>query len=85
MGRVAQAAAQVEANDPPLSLSALEGLQVALDHPKMSGQSSVAEALAEACLLTGENVRVRRAFNMGGPGMVVASYLHTSPEAGRDA
>ena len=82
VGRVAQAAARVAGDDTPLSLAALGGLQVVLDHPKMSGRSLVTEALAEACLLTGENVHVRRAFRMGGPGVVVASYLHNTPEAG---
>ncbi|CAI5531764.1 unnamed protein product, partial [Closterium sp. Naga37s-1] len=68
----------------PLPLANLEQAMVSFDHPKLSGSRQLAEAVAEVAALTGENVRLRRAFLLPEPrpSGSVATYLHSSPGAG---
>lgn len=82
------AAAALEAGDGsaegahPLSIPDLEACEVELAHPRLSGRSSVREAVAELIAVTGENVRLRQAYHVSCPGGHVCSYLHTSPQPG---
>ncbi|CAI5990953.1 unnamed protein product [Closterium sp. NIES-64] len=68
----------------PLPLANLEQATVSFDHPKLTGSRQLAEAVAEVAALTGENVRLRRAFLLPEPrpSGSVATYLHSSPGAG---
>ncbi|CAI5469795.1 unnamed protein product [Closterium sp. Yama58-4] len=68
----------------PLPLANLEQATVSFDHPKLSGSRQLADAVAEVAALTGENVRLRRAFLLPEPRPFgsVATYLHSSPGAG---
>ncbi|CAI5956555.1 unnamed protein product [Closterium sp. NIES-65] len=61
-----------------------EQATVSFDHPKLTGSRQLAEAVAEVAALTGENVRLRRAFLLPEPrpSGSVATYLHSSPGAG---
>lgn len=54
-----------------------------LDHPKISGEKTVQNAITEVAAMTGENVKLRRGFVMSAtlPG-AVSTYLHTSPQPG---
>eukprot|EP00268_Persea_americana_P035407 TRINITY_DN34963_c0_g1_i1.p1 TRINITY_DN34963_c0_g1~~TRINITY_DN34963_c0_g1_i1.p1 ORF type:complete len:386 (+),score=94.23 TRINITY_DN34963_c0_g1_i1:322-1479(+) len=67
----------------PLGTEILEGMKVSLDHPKLSGETTVQSAIAEVAAMVGENVKLRRGFvlstSLHG---VVSSYLHTSPQPG---
>ncbi|GAB4825359.1 hypothetical protein Ancab_008230 [Ancistrocladus abbreviatus] len=61
----------------------LEELKLNLDHPKLSGEKTVQNAVTELAAMMGENVRLRRGFAMlkTSPG-VLSTYLHTSPQPG---
>lgn len=65
-----------------LSLPQLEEITVTLDHSKLSGQRSIAEAIAEVSALTGENIKLRRAFLVSEKEGWVTTYLHGSPQPG---
>ncbi|KAJ0077804.1 hypothetical protein Patl1_36781 [Pistacia atlantica] len=67
----------------PVGPEYLEGLQLNLDHPKISGETTVQNAITEVAAIMGENVKLRRGFVMSAsvPG-VVSTYLHTSPQPG---
>ncbi|CAI7788975.1 unnamed protein product [Closterium sp. NIES-53] len=69
---------------PTLTPSHHQQTTVSFDHPKLSGSRQLAEAVAEVAALTGENVRLRRAFLLPEPRPTgsVATYLHSSPGAG---
>lgn len=66
----------------PLSIPDLEAREIHLEHPQLNGRSSVRDAIAELIAVTGENVKLRRAFRMSCPGGRVLAYLHTSPQPG---
>ncbi|RWR94316.1 elongation factor Ts, mitochondrial isoform X1 [Cinnamomum micranthum f. kanehirae] len=67
----------------PLGTEILEGMTVSLDHPKLSGETTVQSAIAEVAAMVGENVKLRRGFVLSTSSHgVVSSYLHTSPQPG---
>lgn len=67
----------------PLGLEHLEDLKMNLDHPKLSGEKSVQNAITEVAAMMGENVKLRRGFAMSTPSIgVISTYLHTSPQPG---
>ncbi|CAI0552200.1 unnamed protein product [Linum tenue] len=59
----------------------LEELKLNLEHPKISGETTVHNAITEVAAMMGENVKLRRGFVMSSPG-VLSTYLHTSPQPG---
>ncbi|CAN4097015.1 unnamed protein product [Withania somnifera] len=62
----------------------LEDLKLNLDHPKLSGERSVQNAITEVAAMMGENVKLRRGFAMCAPSLgVISTYLHTTPQPGR--
>ncbi|KAF2289004.1 hypothetical protein GH714_023779 [Hevea brasiliensis] len=61
----------------------LEDLKLNLEHPKISGETTVQNAITEIAAMMGENVRLRRSFVMSTSSTAVLSiYLHTSPQPG---
>ncbi|KAF8410915.1 hypothetical protein HHK36_003452 [Tetracentron sinense] len=61
----------------------LEELKISLDHPKLSGETTVQSAIREVAAMVGENVKLRRGYAMSTSSHgVVTSYLHTSPQPG---
>ncbi|PSR84619.1 Elongation factor Ts like [Actinidia chinensis var. chinensis] len=61
----------------------LEELKINLDHPKLSGEKTVQNAIAEVAAIMGENVKLRRTFAMSAPSQgIISTYLHTSPQPG---
>ncbi|PHU08261.1 Elongation factor Ts, mitochondrial [Capsicum chinense] len=65
------------------SVGHLEELKLNLDHPKLSGEKSVQNAIAEVAAMMGENVKLRRGFAVSAPSLgVISTYLHTSPQPG---
>ncbi|CAN1316019.1 Elongation factor Ts, mitochondrial [Linum perenne] len=65
----------------PFGLESLEELKLNLEHPKISGETTVQDAITEVAAMMGENVKLRRGFVMSTPG-VLSTYLHTSPQPG---
>ncbi|KAG0463115.1 hypothetical protein HPP92_021591 [Vanilla planifolia] len=61
----------------------LENMKIDLNHPKLSGESTVQSAITEVAAMVGENVKLRRgiAFSTFSHG-VVCSYLHSCPQPG---
>ncbi|GKU97788.1 hypothetical protein SLEP1_g10879 [Rubroshorea leprosula] len=67
----------------PFGPDYLEGLKFNLEHPKISGETTVQNAVTEVAAMMGENVRFRRGFVMSTTSHgVVSTYLHTSPQPG---
>lgn len=61
----------------------LEGLKINLDHPKLSGETTVQGAITEVAAMVGENVKLRRGYTISkSSNGVISSYLHTSPQPG---
>ncbi|CAI9088984.1 OLC1v1023461C4 [Oldenlandia corymbosa var. corymbosa] len=61
----------------------LEEMTLNLDHPKLSGEKTVQNAITEVAAMMGENVKLRRGFAMSSPSYgVLSTYLHTSPQPG---
>ncbi|CAM0910460.1 unnamed protein product [Alopecurus aequalis] len=67
----------------PFTPEYLENMTINLDHPKLSGETTVRNAVTEVAAMVGENVKLRRGFmfSMTGHG-VVTSYLHNCPQPG---
>ncbi|KAG6552514.1 hypothetical protein Mapa_005934 [Marchantia paleacea] len=65
-----------------INMEALESARVELSHPKLSGRSTVSDAVAEVASIMGENVKLRRGFHMSSSSGVVYSYLHSSTHKG---
>lgn len=67
----------------PVGPESLEDLKLNLDHPKLSGEKGIQDAVTELAAIMGENIRFRRCFTMSktSPG-VLSTYLHTSPQPG---
>ncbi|KAK4742849.1 hypothetical protein SAY87_000850 [Trapa incisa] len=62
---------------------ALEEMRLNLDHPKISGENTVQNAIAEVAAIMGENIKFRRGFIMNAsPHGVLSTYLHASPKRG---
>jgi translation elongation factor EF-Ts len=54
-----------------------------VDHPKLSGETTVQSAATEVAAMVGENVKLRRGFILSTTAHgVVSSYLHTCPQPG---
>ncbi|KAK9074124.1 hypothetical protein SSX86_006721 [Deinandra increscens subsp. villosa] len=67
----------------PLGLQSLEDLKINLDHPKLSGETTVQNAITEVAAIMGENVKLRRGFAMSmSKHGVMSTYLHTCPQPG---
>ncbi|XP_048139122.1 elongation factor Ts, mitochondrial isoform X2 [Rhodamnia argentea] len=61
----------------------LEGLNLKLEHPKISGETTVQNAITEVAAIMGENVKFRRGYAMCASSHgVLSTYLHTSPQPG---
>lgn len=58
-------------------------MEVTLDHPKLSGETTAQSAITEVAAMVGENVKLRRGFVLSTCSHgVVCSYLHTCPQPG---
>ena len=58
-------------------------MSINLDHPKLSGETTVPNAVTEVAAMVGENVKLRRGFMFSTTGHgVVSSYLHNCPQPG---
>jgi translation elongation factor EF-Ts len=58
-------------------------MSINLDHPKLSGETTVRDAVTEVAAMVGENVKLRRGFMFSTAGHgVVSSYLHNCPQPG---
>uniref|UniRef100_A0A453S666 Elongation factor Ts, mitochondrial n=1 Tax=Aegilops tauschii subsp. strangulata TaxID=200361 RepID=A0A453S666_AEGTS len=67
----------------PFAPAYLENMSINLDHPKLSGETTVQNAVTEVAAMVGENVKLRRGFMLSTTGHgVVSSYLHTCPQPG---
>ncbi|XP_065873815.1 elongation factor Ts, mitochondrial [Euphorbia lathyris] len=66
----------------PVGLECLEDLKLNLEHPKISGETTVQDAITQVAAIMGENVRLRRGFVMSTASGVLSTYLHTSPQPG---
>lgn len=61
----------------------MQNLNVNLDHPKLSGETTVQSAVTEVAAMVGENVKFSRGFIMSTTAHgVVCSYMHTCPQPG---
>ncbi|CAN6195055.1 unnamed protein product [Urochloa humidicola] len=67
----------------PFGPDYLENMSINLDHPKLSGETTVQSAVTEVAAMVGENVKFRRGFILSTTAHgVVSSYLHTCPQPG---
>lgn len=67
-----------------LSYFLLQEMRLNLDHPKISGETTVQNAITEVAAMMGENVKFRRGYTMtASPHGVLSTYLHTSPKPGK--
>lgn len=58
-------------------------MNINLDHPKLSGETTVQGAVTEVAAMVGENVKLRRGYLLSTSSHgVVSSYLHTCPQPG---
>ncbi|KAF4380896.1 hypothetical protein G4B88_028269 [Cannabis sativa] len=58
-------------------------LTINLEHQKISGETTVQNAITEVAAMMGENIKLRRAFVISASSQgVVSTYLHTSPQPG---
>ncbi|XP_039046921.1 elongation factor Ts, mitochondrial-like [Hibiscus syriacus] len=61
----------------------LEDLNINLDHPKISGETTIQNAVTEVAAMMGENIKLRRSFVMSASShRVVSAYLHRCPQPG---
>lgn len=66
-----------------MSFDSFQNLKVNLEHSKISGETTVQNAITEVAAMMGENVKLRRGFVMSAsPHGIVSTYLHTSPQPG---
>ncbi|CAK7337155.1 unnamed protein product [Dovyalis caffra] len=71
-------ASQLVSGVHPVGLESLEVLKLNLEHPKISGDTTVQNAITEVAAIMGENVRLRRDFLMSAPSPgVLSTYLDT--------
>lgn len=62
---------------------AIQELKLNLDHPKVSGETTVSNAVTEVAAIMGENVKFRRGFLLSkSPTSVLSAYLHSTPQPG---
>ncbi|WOL12525.1 pentatricopeptide repeat-containing protein [Canna indica] len=63
----------------PFGSEYLENMKINLSHPKLSGETTVQNAVAEVAAIVGENVKIRRGYALSTSSHgVIVSYLHTS-------
>lgn len=61
----------------------LQNMNIDLNHPKLSGETTVQSAITEVTAMVGENIKLRRGFVVSPMSHgVVCSYLHTCPQPG---
>ncbi|XP_052178499.1 elongation factor Ts, mitochondrial isoform X2 [Diospyros lotus] len=61
----------------------LEELKINLDHPRLSGEKTVQNAITEVAAMMGENVKLRRGFGFSASSDgIISTYLHSSPQPG---
>ncbi|KAH7287350.1 hypothetical protein KP509_32G050800 [Ceratopteris richardii] len=65
-----------------LDLGLLRDMPIRLDHPKLSCDTTVQEAIKVTASIMGENLKLTRAFRMSTKCGLVSSYLHASPQPG---
>ncbi|KAK6151528.1 hypothetical protein DH2020_014163 [Rehmannia glutinosa] len=67
----------------PVGPESLGGLKMNFDHPKLSGERTVENAITEVAAMMGENVKLGGGFTISAPShSVLSTYLHTSPQPG---
>ncbi|CAD6238179.1 unnamed protein product [Miscanthus lutarioriparius] len=67
----------------PFGPELLENMSINLDHPMISGETTVQSAVTEVAAMVGENVKLRRGFMLSTTAHgVVSSYMHTCPQPG---
>ncbi|KAJ0989733.1 hypothetical protein J5N97_008089 [Dioscorea zingiberensis] len=67
----------------PFGPDYFENMEISLDHPKLSGETTVQNAITEVAAMVGENVKLRRGFALSTSSHgVVSTYLHTCPKPG---
>ncbi|TVU06525.1 hypothetical protein EJB05_49746, partial [Eragrostis curvula] len=67
----------------PFGPEYFENMSINLDHPKLSGETTVQSAVTEVAAMVGENVKFRRGFMLSTSAHgVVSSYMHTCPQPG---
>lgn len=55
-----------------------------VEHPKLSGERTVENAITEVAAMMGENVKLRRGYAMSMSSYgVLSTYLHASPQPGK--
>lgn len=60
-----------------------QDLKLNLEHPKISGETTVQNAITEVAAIMGENIKLRRGFLMSAASHgVLSTYLHSSPQPG---
>lgn len=61
----------------------MQNMMINLDHPKLSGETTVQTAITEVAAMLGENVKIRRGYALSSSSYgAVVSYLHTCPQPG---
>ncbi|KAF3335504.1 elongation factor Ts [Carex littledalei] len=67
----------------PFGPEYLESTTINLEHPKLTGETTVQGAVTEVAAMVGENVKFRRGFILSTSSHgVVSTYLHTCPQPG---
>lgn len=67
----------------PIGPECLEDLKINFDHPKLTGEKTVQNAITEVAAMMGENVKLGGGFAISAPSYgVLSTYLHTSPKPG---
>lgn len=67
----------------PITFLLLQDLRMNFDHPKLTGEKTVQNAITEVAAMVGENVKLGGGFAISAPSHgVVSTYLHTSPQPG---
>lgn len=67
----------------PLMFLTLQDLKMSFDHPKLTGEKNVQNAITEVAAMMGENVKLGGGFAVSAPSHgVLSTYLHSSPQPG---
>ncbi|GER43210.1 elongation factor Ts [Striga asiatica] len=67
----------------PFTFFTFQDLKVNFDHPKLTGERTVQNAIVEVAAMMGENVKLRSVITLPAPSHgVLSTYLHTSPQPG---
>eukprot|EP00249_Psilotum_nudum_P007677 c20742_g1_i1 orf=152-1360(+) len=84
---VARAALSLDTSSTPsqpttINIQDLEAAKIVLEHPKLNGEATVYDAIREAAVVMGENLMLRRGYQLRTSSGVVSSYLHMNQQAG---